>query len=48
MKTMIYFLAALMLSTIALSNEIKNTNEMDTEEQKAETKGKYFQNSTIN
>ena len=40
MKTMIYFLAALMLSTIALSSEIKN--EFDAEESKAESKGKYF------
>ena len=37
---MIYFLAALMLTTIAISSEIKN--EMETEETKAETRGKIF------
>ena len=37
---MIYFLAALMLSTIALSSEIKN--EIENEESKAENKGKIF------
>ena len=40
MKTMIYFIAVLMLTTITISSEIKN--EIETEETKAETRGKIF------